>query len=381
MTNKVLALVAILALVLGSYEVKSEEMNVFKDVEEATGLDIGFHLSQGFTWNTTAGNNFNGPVSFNDRANDYQMNQAYLYFDKEVEQSADDFDLGGRVDLLYGTDAGYTASTGFDDQISNSSYYRFVLPQAYLKANLPILNGTSLQVGHFYTLIGYEVVPSPMNFFYSHAYTMQYGEPFTHWGALASTSFNDGEITLTGGAVRGWDNFSDNGEDSYSGLGSVSYAPDDDTAYVFSLISGDEATAMGEDNRTMYSFVYSRQLGDKLSYVFQHDMGIQDVGSSSQEWYGLNNYLIYTVDEALSAGLRLEWFRDQNGSRVAGLRSGAGGVAGNYYGVTAGANYSICPGFMIRPEVRYDRSEGGRVFDGNTDKDQILVAADVILKF
>ncbi len=48
-----------------------------------------------------------------------------------------------------------------------------------------------LKVGHFYTIIGYEVVTAPDNFFYTHAYTMQYGEPFTHTGVLATYNAND----------------------------------------------------------------------------------------------------------------------------------------------------------------------------------------------
>ena len=45
-------------------------------------------------------------------------------------------------------------------------------------------NDWKIKLGHFYTPIGYEVVPANGNFFYTHAYTMQYGEPFTHTGVL-----------------------------------------------------------------------------------------------------------------------------------------------------------------------------------------------------
>ena len=55
------------------------------------------------------------------------------------------------------------------------------MPQAYAEVGY---NDLTVKVGHFYTIIGYEVVPAPDNFFYSHAYTMQYGEPFTHTGML-----------------------------------------------------------------------------------------------------------------------------------------------------------------------------------------------------
>ena len=40
----------------------------------------------------------------------------------------------------------------------------------------------SVRVGHFYTIIGYEGVPSISNFFYSKSYAYQFAGPFTHWG-------------------------------------------------------------------------------------------------------------------------------------------------------------------------------------------------------
>jgi hypothetical protein len=77
----------------------------------------------------------------------------------------------------------------------------------------------SIKVGHFYTTIGYEVVTAPDNFFYSHAYTMQYVESFTHTGVLASYSVSD-SVSKTGGITRGWDNFSESGKNE-SFLGAV----------------------------------------------------------------------------------------------------------------------------------------------------------------
>ena len=67
-------------------------------------------------------------------------------------------------------------------------------------------------MGHFYTIIGYEVVPATGNFFYSHAYTMYYGEPFTHTGALAEFAVND-QWTVYGGWVNGWDQAFNNPND------------------------------------------------------------------------------------------------------------------------------------------------------------------------
>ena len=74
----------------------------------------------------------------------------------------------------------------------------------------------------------------------------------------------------------------------------------------------------------------------------------------------------YNFTDYLIGGLRFEWFRDNNGTRVvSGLREGspgAGGFAGNFWAMTWGLNYLIGNNTIIRPELRYDwfsADEGG----------------------
>jgi hypothetical protein len=90
---------------------------------------------------------------------------------------------------MYGIDANNTQAFGnnpgrwdFSGQFQHGEY-GWALPQLYLEVAYYDL---SVKAGHFYTFIGYEVVPAPDNFFYSHAFTMNNSEPFTHTGALAN---------------------------------------------------------------------------------------------------------------------------------------------------------------------------------------------------
>ncbi len=356
-----------------------------KDLSDATGLNLRGWLSGGVTFNGE-GSNYNGTLSFNDRSNEFQMNQFYLVAERAIDKTSDAIDLGGRVDVAYGTDSGFTTALGWDDKISSSrDFYKLALPQAYVEAFLPIGSGLTVKAGHFYTLIGYEVVTAPDNFFYSHAYTMQYGEPFTHTGVLASYVFDEA-VTLTAGVTKGWDNFEDAGK-SESFLGSISWASDD-TSVTFALTSGNEAPGL---NRTMYSVVVAHQLCNGLKYVLQHDYGYSEGGSGvvpgdAAQWYGLNQYLTYEVSDELSVGGRVEWFRDDDGSRVVGLRSGTGGGVADYYGLTMGVNYSPASYMKIRPEVRYDyqdRRDDGvpAAFDAGGSTNQWTGAVDFIVQF
>ena len=158
---------------------------------------------------------WNGPITFNDRNWQAQMNQLYLVNEKVLD---DDFSWGGRIDLLYGTDYIYTVAAGLDafrstpdplgltgPRWGSSRYYGLAMPQLYAELGSQEMN---VKFGHFYTLIGYEVVPAIGNFFYTHAYTMQYGEPFTHTGVLGTWAPSD-QFTLIGGITNGWDNWDD----------------------------------------------------------------------------------------------------------------------------------------------------------------------------
>ncbi len=103
------------------------------------------------------------------------------------------------------------------------------------------------------------------------------------------------------------------------------------------------------------------------------------------------------IDDSLSLGARLEWFRDDDGVRLSGApvrESFTGGVpaggfltpaaaAGNYYNITLGANWTPRSNLTVRPEVRWDWSDGttGQPFNSATKDSQFTAAFDAIVVF
>ena len=353
------------------------------------GLEISGWLSGGWLLNG-ASSNFNGPVGFNDEAQ-LQLNQAYSILQKRVD-SSQGFDLGGRVDVLWGSDYIFTETTGLERHANGgprwngNSDYGLALPQAYLEAGFYDL---TVKLGHFYTLIGYESVMAPENFFYSHSYTMQYGEPFTHTGMLLSYDW-DREWTLHAGLINGWDRL-DGLSDSLGFLSGVNYSP---THELFDLslavISSSEANlAGGTSDRAMYSLVLDVPLTENFSYVLQHDHGWHEnyfAAGGPAEWYGINQYLFYDVNRCWRLGGRFEWFRDDDGARVAGVRPGnpyAGNSPGDFCQIGLGANYQPHANVLVRPELRWDWYDGNGVppFDANRSRSAFLGGLDVILRW
>ena len=72
----------------------------------------------------------------------------------------------------------------------------------------------------------------------------------------------------------------------------------------------------------------------------------------------MNSYLFVDLTNRLRGGVRAEWFRDDDGARVAavgrGNPAGAGGFVGDFYEISAGLNWFPIPNVALRPEVRWD---------------------------
>ncbi len=296
---------------------------------------------------------YNGVLPFNDRYGEYQMNQLWMYMERATDTSDGGWDLGGRVDFLFGTDARFTKSVdGLEanwDQ--RERFYQAALPQFYFDV---AYNKLTLRMGKFWTLIGYEVVPAVGNFFYSHAYTHQYCEPYTHLGMLLIYKLNE-HWTFTNGLHRGNDQFDDtDGLNAVDYLGGITWTGLDGRVSISFAIS---ATEQGPDiQQTVYSLIGTWQVTERLKYVIEHDNS-QMTGVVGAQGYGLNQYFLYRLNDAWAAGMRVEWFRDDDGTRVIPIGDGnrnIGPYVGDFYEITLGLNWTPHPNIRVRPEVRWD---------------------------
>ncbi len=330
--------------------------------------------------------NYNGVVTFNDRDREFQMNQLNFYLEKVTQTNGCGWDWGGRVDVLYGTDARFTqAIDGLEsDWNQTERFYQVALPQFYLDL---AYNDWLLRAGHFYSLVGYEAVPVTQNFFYSHSYSHQYGQPFTHTGLLLSRKLN--QWVFTAGLQRGNDQFDDtDGRDAVGFLGGIRWTSYDERFAVAFGISADE---QGIDRPiTIYSLVGTWNVTSRLQYVVEHTYGeSEDPQIGKSQWYGLTNYLYYKINPCWQTGLRVEWFRDEDGVRVAGVGDGnraVGPYPGDFYEISLGLNWSPHPNLRVRPEVRWDWFDERRPvalypYDAGDRDDQFLLGCDFIVTF
>ncbi len=325
---------------------------------------------------------------FNNRSNEYQLNQAYLRLKRNVDAEGGRWDVGGTVDLLYGTDSLFTSSRGLEVNRDfgpkwNAQQYGLAMPQCYLEVAAPWGDeGLTMKLGHFYTILGYETSLAPENFFYSHSFSFFYGEPVTETGLLGEKKI--GNFKFQAGVTRGWDNWEDNNND-LSFLGGIGWTDDDNcSSLAIAIQSGPEQNEPPESAnfRNVVSLVYQQKLGARYQYVLQYDYGQEERNDIFRlpptKWVGLNQYLFYTINDCWKAGVRFEWFRDQNGVRVLN-----GVPNADYYELTAGLNWTPRSRIVVRPEIRYDwvGTPNLTPYVDASKSYQLLVDCDVIVKF
>lgn len=389
--KKWLGAIAIATGVLAPASQSASALELFDDVElpalslpdgEDGGADFGGWVNYGYRSDSEGRFNLN----FNDNLSQFGseqrqgLNQLWFYLEK-VADGSNGVGFGYRADVMYGLDADDTvafgASNSFDNKANfNHGIYGFAIPQLYGEV---AYGNWSMKAGHFYTLVGYEVVPATGNFFYSHAYTMFNNEPFTHTGLLSTYKASD-NLTLYNGYTMGWDTGFDRYDDGNSFLGGASIGMGDNMTFTYILTAGDLGWR-GEGYS--HSIVADVALTEDLNYVFQSDLVetnsvFPTATGNGDHQFSVNQYLFYTINDKLKAGARFEWWKTGGGAFTGGLGSF------DVYAITAGLNIKPRENLVIRPEIRHDWTPDVAGLGAPTTMDSInytTAAVDVILSF
>lgn len=337
----------------------AEEWSLIDD--EVAPFDVGGWQQGGYT------NRSDG--AFNTHPNRFNLHQSWLFIGRAADGS-NGADLGFRTDLVYGVDAQNTQAFGnnpgrYDYQNGwDHGIYGWALPQLYGEVAIGDLN---VKAGHFFTPAGYEVVPAPGNFFFSHAFTHNYTEPFTHTGVLGTYQATE-VITVYAGWTLGWDTGFDRRNDGSNFLGGFGLTLMDGLTFAYITEVGNLGW-VGDGYG--HSIVATAQVTEKVLYVLSSDilksndynlLGTgPDFNSSS-----VVNYLFYELDDCWSLGGRLEWWKPD-------------GVS--IYEMTGGINYKPHANWWIRPEIRYNWSPAGGLAAIGVDNDAWVFGIDTYITY
>lgn len=382
-----------------------EEAGIADPLDDA-GLDLYGHVQGSYTYNhENPASDFNVGRVFDFEHDEPTLNQLDLNIERRIDITGDRFDVGGRVELLYGGDSRFIHANGMFDNydptgedededgvpddtsdITDGPENQFDIPQAYLDVNVPVGNGLRVRLGKF---LFFKQIDPNASVFYSHSYTFGAALPFTLTGVTGYYELTD-RLAIEGGVVRGWDEALDDDNDAVSAVGRVRFRASDELNLSLAAITGPELVDDNDDYRTAVNFVASYTVNSNLTLLLDSIYGYQAnlPGEGTADWYGAAVYGIYKINDNLSAAARLEYYRDDEGftTGVQPFSSALGFGSQSLYEATVGltitpfANDELGRNLKVRPEVRYDLSSED-YFDGFTEDDQLTFAVDAIFNF
>jgi hypothetical protein len=375
------------------------------------GIKFSGHIEAGASVNPTgptAGMNF-GQL-FTDRANQPMLNQALLTLERDLDPKNPNFDVGFKLQAMYGGDARYTHFLGELDQATRDRY-QFDIVEANLTAHLPVLTdgGVDIKVGQYPTPLGAEVIDAAANPLYTHSYIFNFGLPFKHTGGMATIHATDvvdlwvGVDSGVNTSLGGGDN---NGAPAF--LAGVGLNLLDGNLTILALGHFGPENGAGPLNaglpvnssfREFYDAVIIWKATDKLTSTTELNLVHDDLFNATAE--GVATYLSYTLTDQVTLQGRGEIFADNQGFFVYAFPNSLDFVNSEYgypnhsfnfgqatYGeITLGVNWKPTmpkpfDGFVVRPELRVDDVlDGHPVFDNGRGSTQFTAAVDFILPF
>jgi hypothetical protein len=183
-------------------------------------------LEASYTFSSVPHNSL--PESFNYRANEPMLQQAWLRFNRSVVTTGTtEPTYGFNIDLLFGTDYRFTLARAiWNKQLTDDhgfpAHYGFDPLQFYAEGYFPTVSrGLDVKIGRFYTPYGVESLEAPSTPFMSHSYTFSNGSPFTHTGILLTQNLPNNWVAQLG-LVLGEDIFIDPADEA-TGIFTLQY--------------------------------------------------------------------------------------------------------------------------------------------------------------
>jgi hypothetical protein len=390
-----------------------------------TGLDTNRITISGWTemsFTASSAQYSNQPVVWNDRANQFLLQQHWLRFDRPVVTSGTTEPTWGfRSDWLFGSDYRFTLPRGlWNSQLLNSrqvlsgpganfqdtqNLYGVDPIQFYVNAYFPTLfQGTEVRIGRLFTPWGAESLEAVSTPLLSRSYAFNWSPPFTNSGIMAIMNLNP-KWKLTLMLANGNDVWIGNPAEELRSLGNLTWTSADKkdvVALAWSLGRGKfnagapfapatiglMAENAGRNNLNAFDLLWTHAFNPRLSYTLEAIYGYQygvpstlafggmptsgaiindTAFSGTAHWASICQYLTYVFDPELSGIARFETFDDFEGQRT--------GYEGLYTALTMGLQYrpklygALANAVIIRPELRYDHY-WGNTGNGPFDPDQ-----------
>ncbi len=394
-------------------------------------LRLGGHVEGSYTYNfdpfTRAfqGQNINNLTffdvpaqnflhEFDAKPEDPTLNQADLFLVRGIDESWRKFDVGGKIEGMWGADAAFIHSNGMFDsyqkehvsvfhghgadrhrvppfEITNPNggpENQFDVPQAYLDIAVPVGNGARIRVGKVASPYGLETIDPTTNLFMSRGFMRQIVLPDTETGAWAAYHLNQ-SYTVEVGVHRGWDQSLEDDNSAHSYMGRVQWLSNDQRTVAALVV--DAGPPNPDDSRNWRITVdlvgalmlnpEGARVGGEALYGSQDD-AVPSAHSTFKagNWVAASVYAAAPLNRFATAKFRAELVDDPQGAL---------GFATTIYSVTGGFDLYPLPtnrygaGLVVRPELRWDIADSKLFPEAPTGRtnNQWIFGIDLVYAF
>lgn len=343
------------------------------EINPISGNDLWFvsgHAEAGIYKNQY----WNDGSAMQNTRDDLQFNQGVLQAGKKLDK-AKTFDVGGQVDVMYGTDARLVQSRGLEHDAGHGQWVDgdmyTAISQAFLTAKY---GNASIKFGKMLTPMGHNSIYSTERFFYSlpNGYYML---PATMTGAVVDYKFNN-----KWSAFAGWGSSTDetfNSRDNNMGIAGIVFNYCEKlTVKLTGLYEKADQYSPDNVHYTAANFEVNYKPNMKWDYTFEvtYTNEKDTLGGAKQRLYSYNNELLYNINAEWAVGGRFEYVHGYNNVTKDNIDG---------YSLVLGANYKPYNWLVVKPEVRYDRAGGERIFEHGRSgkKDQFSFGVSAVVKF
>jgi hypothetical protein len=330
-------------------------------------LAINGYLTASYTYS----NGHAGPAivgRFYDRfQNEIDINAANVGFD--LAPATDKLDAGFKAEFLFGQNAAVTKSIGLD--LGQNAD----LIQGYAILNLPLRGEgkyVQFRVGKMATLMGLEVIEDVLNPNLSVANQFVYLENFTNTGLRVDVK-PSAALDFQLAVFNGWDVVEDNNTRK-SFMGRLGIAATPTTSIGVLGYFGPEQTDATTSRYGAEVLLTQKLGGGRAALYLQGDYGQDEdlVGpDENAKWWGVGLWGTYDLTSSLGVALRGDYIDDSDGARTSGVFGFPLNTEHTFGSATATLNIKAFPGALIRPEVRYDRSNMEVYGEEDPSKNQV----------
>jgi len=361
-----------------------------KDNKDAPIIVRGW-LDQDYTFRSTGpGRNNIAPV-MNRFGDEYLFRQLGLWLSKPLD--AKELSWGFNSIMIAGADASFLTPTlggwkNADPRFGSS------FTDLNLTAHLPIFTegGVDIKAGRQTTVLGPVGALSWQRPLSSSDYAWYNLEEGRYTGVSATWHINKQLDWYNGVEFGGWGAFFDDSNNKTDYITQVTYWLDAAAkkAKVWTTVLTGPTGHFGPGNTTtvevggLYNYnKYVYQIIDFQSVYSRQPIFGNGNGGPAAPGYIERAYDVYTyvgvhVTKLVDVTTRLEYYKDVDGG---GYPGGFGQGKNDYYESTVGINYHPTKWVEFRPEIRYDHATNPAYGANYDKKNQLSLAADLLLKF